>query len=258
MKKAARPLVVGNWKMNPVSITVAKRLFKDICLGIPRMTDTEIVIAPPALYFTELLKLKNGKKIKFCTQDIFWEKMGAYTGELSLPMYKGLSLSYSIIGHSERRALGETDEEVNKKIHAILKTDVTPIVCIGERARDSHGTYLSLIEKQIREACKSVSKMKIKRLVIAYEPIWAIGTGKTATATDAHEMKLFIKKILTNLYGRNISSHVRVLYGGSVKPTNANDLVRNGEVDGFLIGGASLKAKDFIEIVRTVNTYAKE
>jgi triosephosphate isomerase len=190
-------------------------------------------------------------------QNVHPESLGAFTGEVSIPMLKSLDVSHVIIGHSERRKAGETDNEVNAKMMSVIKAGLTAIVCIGETKRDHGAQYLGYIEAQIRTACAGLSRAKLGYLVIAYEPVWAIGTGNTATPGDVHEMKLFIEKTLTDLYGRNYAQKVRVLYGGSVNPKNAGELMRDGMVDGFLVGGASLSAKDFSDIISAVKQVAE-
>jgi len=243
------PLIVGNWKMNPQSITVAKTLFYDVQKAMTRVRGVDVGIAPPSIYLAELRPFAKGKRLRLASQDIFWEPKGAYTGETSASMLKSVGVKYVIVGHSERRAGGETDEEVNKKVVAALKAEFDVIVCVGEKKRDTQGNYLEYVEKQVRAALAGVAKSKLGRIVIAYEPIWAIGTGKNATPTDAHEMKLFIQRVLTNMYGRPVLSKIRILYGGSVNAKNAELLLSEGMVDGFLVGGASLRAAEFATIV---------
>lgn len=251
MKKNREPLVIGNWKMNPPTTNAAKRLFREIKNGVARAGAAPVVIAPPFVYLSELKKIQSGsKKVVLGSQDVFWERSGAYTGEISIPMLKDLSVTHVIIGHSERRARGVTDDEVNLCAKAVLAAGLTAVVCVGEKERDTHGNYLSFVEKQARAALSGISKAKLARLTIAYEPIWAIGTGATATPADVHEMKLFIQKVLTHVYGRNYASKIRILYGGSVHAKNAEELLREGEADGFLIGGASLKPDEFVDIVQ--------
>jgi triosephosphate isomerase len=165
-------------------------------------------------------------------------------------MLKDLGVTYVIIGHSERREMGETDEQVNKKLHSVLKEGLTPVVCIGEKKRDQWGRYLGQVESQIRKACAGISKAKLEQLVIAYEPIWAIGTGDTATSADVHEMKIFIQKVLTDIFGRGPAHKVRILYGGSVNAKNAAELMQEGMADGFLVGGASLRAEEFVGVIK--------
>lgn len=249
MKK--RVLVIGNWKMQPASRTLAIKLGKELKQKLGRERDTLIAVAPPFVYLDAVCTtLSNTKTVAFAAQDAFYEKPGAYTGEIALPMLKDFGVSYIILGHSERRALGETDEQVNKKLTVAVKDGFTGVVCVGERERDTAGHYLSLIEEQVRQALKGIGKAKLGHVVIAYEPIWAIGTGLNATPADALEVKLFIERILTDLYGRAYAARVRILYGGSVHAKNAKELYDGSAVDGFLVGGASLKADEFADIIR--------
>lgn len=255
MKKIIYPLVIGNWKMNPQTNSLATRLTTEIKKKISHIDDVEVVLAPPTVFLSAVAAVRNGKNnYKLGAQDAYWENLGAHTGETSLLMLASMGVTHVIIGHSERRAEGESDEAVNKKLRATIKNNMTGVVCVGERKRDHAAHYLNLIEKQIREACAGLSKSKLEQLVIAYEPIWAIGTGETATGEDAHEMRLFIEKVLSDLYGRNFAKKVRILYGGSVNDKNAHTLFVEGRIDGFLIGGASLRAQEFCEIVKAVRS----
>lgn len=256
MKITQTPLVIGNWKMNPQSEKAAVNLFGEVQKAASRMRGVEVGIAAPFVYLPALAKLAKGKRLLLLAQDAFWENLGARTGEVSFPMLKSLGVTKAIVGHSERRALGETDEAVNKKVLAALKGDHRVIVCVGEQKRDSHGHYLGVVEKQLRAALMGVSKSKLGNVVVAYEPVWAIGTGNTATPADAHEMKLFIQRVLSDLFGRSALSKVRVLYGGSVTKGNAHALMEEGAVDGFLVGGASLRASEFIEIAKIASAAA--
>jgi triosephosphate isomerase len=250
MKKTFLPLVVGNWKMNPQTVDMATRLATDIKKIIARVDGVEIVLVPPTLYLGAVHKVRSGSKVfALGAQNTHWEKLGAHTGEVSLPMLVSMDVSHVIIGHSERRRAGEKDEEVNKKMHATIKAGMTPIVCVGEWERDHAAHYLTFVEKQIRSAVNGVSKAKLDHVVIAYEPVWAIGTGNTATPEDVHEMKLFIQKVLVDIYGRTTAQKVRILYGGSVNGNNAESLMQQGLVDGFLVGGASLSAEEFKMII---------
>ncbi len=255
MKKAIRPLVIANWKMNPQTVSVAKRLASDIKKDLARIDSVEVVLAPPAPFLSVVEEVRNGsKKFKLGAQNVHWEKLGAKTGEVSVLMLAGFGVSHVIVGHSERRAAGETNTEVNKKVRAVLKAGMTAVVCVGENKRDHAGHYLNVVEGQVREACAGLPKAKLSDLVIAYEPVWAIsegdGKGQTATPGDAYEMKLFIRKVLSDIYGRNDAERVRVLYGGSVNGKNAESLTKEGMVDGFLVGGASLRAPEFIQIIK--------
>lgn len=251
MKKTHTPLVIGNWKMNPQSATLALRIASAVRKGVQRTSGVETVIVPPSLFVSEVVRASSSKAVGIGVQNVHYENLGARTGEISLLMVKGYGVSHVIIGHSERRAMGETDEDVNKKLQATLKAGLIPVVCVGEIKRDHGAQYFSFVEKQVRSALAGVTKAKLANVVVAYEPIWAIGTGNTATPEDAYEMKLFIQKILTDIYGRNYAMKVRILYGGSVNAKNAEALMHDGAVDGFLVGGASLKPEEFIEIIKT-------
>lgn len=255
MKRTHTPLVIGNWKMNPQSITAARTLFRDVQKDVSRLRNVDVGIAPPAVYLAEFQKLAKGKRISLAAQNVFWEKLGARTGEIGVSMLKSVDVTKVIIGHSERRALGETDEGVNKKVLQVLKAGLIAVVCVGEKERDNHGHYLTFVEKQLQRALSGIPKAKLPHVVIAYEPVWAIGTGDTATPEDAHEMKLFIQKVLSTLFGRVAVSKVRILYGGSVDAKNAEALLHEGAVDGFLVGGASLRASEFSAIVKTASEY---
>lgn len=257
-KQHKKVLVVGNWKMNPATLGLARKLFIDIRKNLGRKRlKTGVAIAPPFPFIAELEKLSPSQRIKLASQDVFHEKVGAFTGEVSLSMLHSVGVSSVIIGHSERRAMGDTDAEIAQDIQSVLASKMTAIVCVGEKTRDAHGHYFSEVEAQLSSALKAVAKSKLAQLVIAYEPVWAIGTGKHATAEDVCEMKLFILKILADTFGRNAQHKVRILYGGSVNAKNATELMEVGQVDGFLIGGASLKPREFVSVINQVEVYAK-
>jgi len=255
MNDSCCPLIIGNWKMNPQSASLAKKLFSDIKNELRGKVakDTSVVIAPPSLYLEKAHKINGRSKyLTLGAQTVHHAKLGAYTGEVSISMLKDLEVTTVILGHSDRRATGETDELVNQKLRATIKAGMVGVVCIGENKRDTSGHYLSFIEQQIRKAMASISRAKLGQIVIAYEPIWAIGTGDSATSTDIHEMKLFIEKIISDIYGRNMAKKVRIIYGGSVNKRNAKDLHKDGMMNGFLVGGASLHAEEFAEIIKEV------
>lgn len=238
--------------MNPQTSQMAVRLAQDLKKCLARTDEVEVVIAPPSVYLNGAKSVQNGDRpFKLGAQNVHWEKLGAHTGEVSLSMLKSFGVKYVIIGHSERRAEGETDEMVNKKVLATIAEELTAVVCVGERKRDHAAHYLTFIEQEVHAACAGLSRSKLDRLVIAYEPIWAIGTGDTATPEDVHEMKLFIEKVLSDMYGRTYAEKVRILYGGSVTGKNASQLMAEGMVDGFLVGGASLRASEFCEIAKS-------
>lgn len=259
MAKTSVPLVVANWKLNPRTLGEAKKLFLDIRQGLGRRkSNVEVVVAAPFPFINELHRLSPSQRIKLSAQTSFPEKTGAHTGEVSLSMLSSVGVTYVIAGHSERRAAGETDDEVNAQVQAALKSKMTTILCVGEKKRDQHGNYLGVIETQLLAALHEVKSSQLKDLVIAYEPVWAIGTGNNASPHDAEEMRIFIEKVLSDRFNRAAAKKVRILYGGSVKRDNADALMADGDVDGFLVGGSSLKATEFVAIVNSAESYAKK
>jgi triosephosphate isomerase len=239
--------------MNPITTAGAKRLAQELKKNLSRTHDVEVVIAPPSVYIgTVAMVQSESNSFYLGAQNVHSEKLGSFTGEVSLPMLQGFGVTHVILGHSERRKDGETDDAIQKKLHVVVKAGLTAVLCVGEVKRDHGAHYFNVIESQIRSALSGLSKAKLGHVVIAYEPVWAIGTGTTATPSDVHEMKLFIEKTLADLYGRTYANKVRILYGGSVNAKNAEELMRDGTVSGFLVGGASLHADEFTGIVKAV------
>lgn len=253
------PIVIGNWKMNPSSLTQAKQIFLDIKKGLGRKSyTTTIAIAPPAPFLEAVHKLNVRDTFQMWAQNIAPYATGAHTGSVSLAMVLSVGATGVIIGHSERRAAGETDVDIAEQIQLALKQNVPVTVCVGETSRDSEGQFYSFLEEQIAAVLAVVPKRKLNLLTFAYEPIWAIGSGKAATPADVQEMKLYIQKCLVDTCGRAAMAKVAIIYGGSVNKKNADTLIRESDVDGFLIGGASLRASEFVSIINSVETYAKE
>lgn len=244
------PIVIGNWKLNPTTVAEAKTLFLAVKRGLKKGIQAEVVVSPPFPFIPDLSRLSAA--VVLAAQDVFYEESGAFTGEVSPAMLLGFGVTYVIVGHSERRALGESDDQVERKVQVLLRRKMTPVVCIGERERDERGDYFGFVEKQLRSVCKGLTAKQVSQVVIAYEPVWAIGTGKSATVDDVKEMQLFIVSLLTKLYDRATAGRVRIIYGGSVKAENAADLHQVGGMNGFLVGGASLKAEDFLKIIGSV------
>jgi len=241
---------MANWKLNPTTLTQAKQLFLDIRKGLGKKTDkVEVIIAPPMPYISELQKLSPAGRIKLGAQDVYHEEKGAFTGEVSLPMLRSVGVSHVIVGHSEKRAAGETDKEIYQNVQSVIKGKTTAVVCVGETKRDKEGSYFGIVESQLKSALKDLKPADLKYVTIAYEPVWAIGSGKTATAEDVQEMRLFIKKVLADKFNRVAAAKIPVLYGGSVNKQNAETLLTEGQADGFLVGGASLRATEFIGVV---------
>jgi triosephosphate isomerase len=242
-------LISGNWKM--FKTTAEAVSFADEFKKLYSGTDVRAAVCAP---FTQLSALKEafkGTDIKLGAQNMHFEDEGAFTGEVSAGMLKEIGVDYCIIGHSERRQyFNETDETVNKKIVKAFSTDITPILCIGEvlEERDA-GKAFDVVKKQLAGALTGIGAELVSKLIIAYEPVWAIGTGRTATPDQANEMCAFIRKLIGEFYDGEVSDKVIIQYGGSVKPSNASDIMNMGEIDGALVGGASLNAKDFMEII---------
>jgi triosephosphate isomerase len=232
------------------TIKQGESLVSDI-LGKDLSRDVEVVICVPFTFLDRASKLVTGTQIKLGAQNMHWEEKGAYTGEISPVMLNEIKVEYVIIGHSERRQyFNETDETVNKKIKSALTYNLIPIVCVGESLEErENGKYKELIESQVTKAFEGIIKEDAVKTVIAYEPIWAIGTGKTASSEQAEEICALIRSILEKLYDADTAQKIRVLYGGSVKPDNIKELMNMENIDGALVGGASLKANDFVQLV---------
>lgn len=244
-----KPIIAGNWKMNKTSAEAVK--FIDEIKESVNGTDVEAVICAPFTALKDLKQAAEGTDIKIGAQNMHYEESGAYTGEISASMLSEIGVDYVIIGHSERRQYyNETDETVNKKIKKAFESRITPIFCVGEtlEQRESDKTK-EIVKDQIEKGLEGLSKENAKEIVIAYEPIWAIGTGKTASSTDANEVIAYIRETIKDIYSEEISEEVRIQYGGSVKPSNVEEIMNESDIDGALVGGASLEAKDFIELV---------
>jgi triosephosphate isomerase len=246
------PLIVGNWKLNPVTLTAATALAAGVARRVKQTETPYVAVAPPFPYLLPVQKKLVRSRVLLSAQDAHSQQIGPFTGEVSPQLLRDLGVSLVILGHSERRALGETDAIVGEKVRAVLQQKLTPIVCVGERERDEQGHFFGFVEAQLRAMAASLSAAQIKKVIIAYEPIWAIGTGHTATVEDVKEMQLFIESTLTKLFDRATAKRVRLLYGGSVKPHNAATLHAEGGMNGFLVGGASLKVEDFVAIINAV------
>ena len=254
-----KKIIIGNWKMNPLTLKEAEKLFGAVAKNISGVKKTEVVICPPFLYLEKLRKFS--RKIKLGAQDAFWGDAGAFTGEISAEMLYNLGVKYVILGHSERRAMpvrqslgvggGETNEIINKKIKSALASGLRPILCVGENLRDENHGYFNLVKTQLEECLAGISKNSISKIVIAYEPVWAISSTldrKDATPEDSKEMAIFIRKIISDKFGSD-AGKMRIIYGGSANEKDAGSFLRDGGVDGLLPGRASLDAKKFAEII---------
>lgn len=241
-----KPLIIANWKCNPTTSKEAEHLFVAIKKEIRNIKDAEVVICPPFVYL-DLIKddfTKGG-------QNCYCENRGAYTGEISPLMLKNLACQYVIIGHSERRKyFQETDEIINRKVKTALKTRLRPVLCVGERVGDEMGL---VVREQIEKDLAGIAAARVREVIVAYEPVWAIGTGLPCSSDEAMRAALFIRKTLTKLYDRPIAEKIKILYGGSVTSQNAVDYIKGAMMNGLLVGQASLNATEFVKIVLKIN-----
>jgi triosephosphate isomerase len=252
MKK--RKIVIGNWKMNPETFKNAKILHDNIKKRLIKVKRTIPVVCPPSLYVSALRGKTTSRKMAYGVQDVSSEKSGAHTGELSVSMLKSVGVSYCIVGHSERRAKGETDELVSKKAALLIEGGIIPVVCIGELSVDARGDYLIYIKNQLIKSLAGISSAHISKVIIAYEPVFAVGASEPVTSHTVHQRNIFIRKVLADLYGKNKAFEVSILYGGSVTSVNASELVKGGDVDGLLVGRSSLMSDDFVGILQALDT----
>ena len=243
-----KPIIAGNWKMHK---TIAEALeFVNEVKDRVNNDKVEAVICAPFTLLKDLKQATKGTNIKIGAQNMHFEEKGAFTGEISPLMLKELDMDYVVIGHSERRQyFNETDETVNKKVLKALEVWIDPILCVGETLEEREaGNTKDVCKVQVEKALENVSKEDLAKVVIAYEPVWAIGTGKTATSEDANDVIAYIREVVANLYGE-LANEVRIQYGGSVKPSNVAEIMNQSDIDGALVGGASLEANDYVELV---------
>ena len=245
------PFIAGNWKMNK-TVGEALDLVRELKKAISGVKEVEVAVAPPFTALYAVRRELEGTPIRLAAQNLYWEEKGAFTGEVSPLMLKEVGCHYVIIGHSERRQFfGETDETVNRRIKAALAQGLKVIFCMGETLKErEEGRTFSVVERQMLGGLKGLGDKELRNIVTAYEPVWAIGTGKTATPEQAEEVHRFIREKVEKLYSRKVSEEIRIQYGGSVTPENIKGLMSQPDIDGALVGGASLKAESFSKIVR--------
>lgn len=246
-----RPIIAGNWKMYK-TLSEALELVENLKLSCSSVSDRDVVVCPPFTAVAIVAQAIKKSVLKLGAQNLHWEKEGAFTGEVSAKMLADAGCAFVIIGHSERRQyFGETDDTVNKRTKAALAAGLTPIVCVGETLSEREANRaFEVIERQMKGGLANLSVEESAKIVIAYEPVWAIGTGKTASPEQAEEVHRFIREKFSTLYGPSAAAGLRILYGGSVKPDNVKSLMSQPDIDGALVGGASLKAEDFTRIVK--------
>ncbi|MBE0503157.1 MAG: triose-phosphate isomerase [Desulfuromonadales bacterium] len=246
-----KPIIAGNWKLHK-TISEARELVQQLQESVADVSDCEIIVAPVFTALASLASTVAGSKIQLAAQNCHPATSGAFTGEVSAALLKDAGCSYVIVGHSERRQLfGETDDFINAKVKAVLAAGMQVIFCVGEtlEERDS-GAMFDVLARQVREGLRGLDNDAMRHVIIAYEPVWAIGTGQVASVDQAQDAHVFIRGLLAGFFDKCVEEQTRILYGGSVKPDNVDGLMAQGDIDGALVGGASLKAEDFIRIVR--------
>ena len=249
-----KKVIAGNWKMNN-DLSESQNLISKLTSGLSdEKVNCEVIICPPFTSLQEAGALIRNTIIKLGAQNMYYEESGAYTGEISASMLKSVGCDYVILGHSERRTIfGEPDSLINKKIKKALQSNLKPIFCVGETLQEREsGITKDVIKRQVVEGLKDILINSINQIILAYEPVWAIGTGKTATPAQAEEVHEFIREIVSGLYNKDVSDNLIIQYGGSVKPENAVELMSQKDIDGALVGGACLKAESFIQIIKSV------
>jgi len=243
-------IIVANWKCNPSSLNEAKKLFLSVKKKVKYFKNVEIVIAPPFIYLLPLKMLIKNNRIILAAQNLFFQD-GPFTGEISPKMLKNGGIKYVIVGHSERRKMGETDKIINYKVRAALKNKLIPILCVGEKKGDD---VKKVIEKQLQQGLKGIKSADIARVFIAYEPVWAIGSGKSCGFNEALTITILIRNYFQKRLGKRTASQMKILYGGSVNSSNAKGFIQEAGMNGLLIGGASLYADEFLKILHQVDT----
>ena len=247
-----KSFVAGNWKMN-TDVHSSIKLAQGVVSGCKDVVGkVDVAVCPPFVYLQQVSMALQSSHIALGSQDVYFEQKGAFTGEISSAMLKDVGCAYAICGHSERRhVIGETDELINKKVHAAILGGLLPILCVGELIEERKANKTAeVVTRQMKKGLAGLSAEKMSAVTIAYEPVWAIGTGLTATPQQAQEVHALIRKLLAEMYDRKIAGEIRIQYGGSAKPDNAGELMAQEDVDGLLVGGASLKADDFVAIVK--------
>jgi triosephosphate isomerase len=255
--KARKFLIAGNWKMNKTAVE-GVALVREIVAAVGPQTEVDVVVCPPFTALESVSRALEGTAIKLGAQNMHAQPSGAFTGEVSAEMLRGLFTSWVILGHSERRQyFGETDAFINEKVRAALKSLLKPILCIGETLAQRDGNQtLDVVKTQLEGGLAGLDAEAAVNVVLAYEPVWAIGTGRNASPAQAQEVHAFIRNWLTARYGKPVAQKVRVLYGGSMKPANAPELLKQEDIDGGLIGGASLEANSFVDLVKAARAHS--
>jgi len=248
-----KPFIAGNWKMNTTSSSAAE-LVSGLTNALKDVETVDVAVCPPAVYLQTVGMQLSASNIALGAQNVYSEPKGAFTGEVSCQMLKDCCCTYVIVGHSERRhVIGETDELINKKVHATISGGLLPILAVGELLEQREaGQTEAVVTEQVKKGLADINAEKVLAVTVAYEPVWAIGTGKTATSEQAQEVHAMIRALLADMYDRSVAEQIRIQYGGSAKPANTVELMANPDVDGLLVGGASLKVEDFSEMIKMI------
>lgn len=247
----ARALIVANWKMNPATYKEAKALLEATKRAAEAAKNIAVVVAPPSVYLRDLRAAYKGKRLSFAAQNAHFERTGSYTGDISPAQVRDSKVPYVIVGHAERRAVGETDDLIRRKVIAALHERLIPILCVGESTRNQDGAHYVFVRTQLNAVFREMPVAKVPHVVVAYEPVWAIGSDTPMSARDMHEMAIFIRKTIVEMHG-SAGMNVKILYGGAVDETNASSMLRDGDVDGLLVGRASTIPARFKALIETI------
>ena len=250
---ANKRLVIGNWKMNPETFEDAKRIARKTRITAGKLVRTEVVVCPPFPFISAARGRNLSAPFHIGAQSVSFDEGGPHTGEVSVKMLASLGAEYVIAGHSEERAAGDTDDAISRRISKIVEAGLTAVVCVGEKVRDENGAHLDFLKDQMKATFAGVPEDKAGRVVLAYEPIWAIGAKDAMQPEQVYEMSLFVKKIFADIFGQEAGHKVRVLYGGSVNFRNAGEIIKTGKVDGLLVGRESVNTPGFVELLRAVD-----
>ncbi len=248
---STRKMVVGNWKLNPATLAEARRIIKRTRLTAKELKNVEVVACPPFVFIPACVS-KRDTTVAIGSQTVSPETEGPHTGEVSARQVVDVGATYTIVGHSEERQRGDTDERVSRRLSAALDAGLTPIICVGEKVRDENGAYLETLKEQIKNSLGNIAKKHSRDIIIAYEPVWAIGAKDAMQPADIYETSIFVKKVCADIFGPESAIKISVLYGGAVNPLNAADIIKTGKVDGLLVGRESVNMVGFVELLRAV------
>jgi triosephosphate isomerase len=249
----SKKLIIGNWKMNPATLEEAKKIVRKIRLVAGRLEHTEVVVCPPFVFIPAAISRRDPNTLKIGAQMVSFNESGPHTGEVSAGMLHDLGVEYVIVGHSEARADGNTDEIVAKRVKAVVELGMYAVLCVGEKVHDEGGAYLDMLKDQIKNSLAGVPSNLAKNVVLAYEPVWAIGAKEAMSSAQIYEASLFVRKVFSDIFSQNQAMKTLVLYGGSVNLRNANEIISIGKVDGLLVGRESVNVPGFAELLKAVD-----